>query len=166
MFGSFSELQTHKSSKSSTGMFVKPIHLIAPLPGARLSWFPYLQGSAQCRYVGLDSPGRASTVLWTEPRQHTALCQSAPSPRAGFHLCSVCHTFSFGCHFIWGIYHKPLTWLGFCTSLLCSSSPFFQLHTAGMDHRPSLVSVLYKVILNDRDALKASALGDFEAFEN
>lgn len=162
MFGSFSNLQTHKSSKSSTGMFVRPIHLIAPLPGARLSCFPYLQSSvpdpwgwilqaeqAQCSERG---PGSSASQL--------------PSPRAAFHLCLVCHTFSFGWHFIWGICHQPLTWLGFCTSLLCSSSLFFQMHTAGMDHRPSLVYVLWKVILNDTDALKARALGDFEAFGN
>lgn len=83
MFGSFSKLQTHKSSESSTGMFVRPIHLIAPLPGARLSCFPYLQSSV---------PDPRGWILQAEqaqcsergPGSTQQLCQSAPQPQGCF----------------------------------------------------------------------------------
>lgn len=157
MFASFSKLQTDKSSKSSTGMLVKPIHLIAPLPGARLWWFPHLQSSAQCRSLGLDSPGRASTVLWAEPRQ--------PQPQGWFpSVLSVSHLF-FGLAFHLRHLSQTPSLAGFLHITAVLKLPFSSCTLQGWDHRPSLVSGLYKVTLNDTDAWKASALGDFEALE-
>lgn len=92
MFASFSKLQTHKSSESSTGMFVRPIHLTAPLPGARLSWFPYLQSSAQCqiRGVGFSRQSKHSALNRAQAA-HSSSASQLPAPGL-VSICAQCVT--------------------------------------------------------------------------